>query len=111
MILIAPKNLLGTLRVDVESYIPLRNPYSYQGTAGSWNEAELRRSFARADVIQVDATDARRMSAQPFFSMNVGPGPISGTFPSYALFDREGGALSDLSSLKVTKVGLLNRKG
>ncbi|KAL5534415.1 hypothetical protein ACEPAG_877 [Sanghuangporus baumii] len=105
------RNLLDGLRIDVETHIPLRNPYSYQGTAGSWNEAELRRSFARAGVIEVDVTDARRLSTLPFFTMNVtgAPGPVVHNVSPPALSDQES-MLSEHSSLKVTKVGLLNRK-
>ncbi|KAL5495440.1 hypothetical protein ACEPAI_903 [Sanghuangporus weigelae] len=105
------RNLLDGLRIDVETYIPLRNPYSYQGTAGSWNEAELRRSFARAEVIEVDVMDARRLSTLPFFTMNVtgAPGPVIHNVAPPALSDQES-MLLEHSSLKVTKVGLLNRK-
>ncbi|KAI5122596.1 hypothetical protein M0805_004811 [Coniferiporia weirii] len=104
------KDLLGPLRVDMERYIPLRNPFSYQGTAGSWNEGELRRSFARADVIEVDTVESRRISAMPFFSMTVtgAPGPILTNFASPAFSELEG--FAEYSSLRVTKVGLLNRK-
>ena len=103
--------MLGSLRINVESHIPLRNPFSYQGTAGSWNEAELRKSFARADVVAVDATDARKSSSLPFFAMSAGgpPGPIvASTIPGAPEAD---GPLSDFSLLKITKVGILNRKG
>ncbi|KAH8120136.1 hypothetical protein DFH11DRAFT_1500603 [Phellopilus nigrolimitatus] len=105
------RNLLGPLRIEVESHIPLRNPYSYQGTAGSWNEGELRRSFARADVIEVDTMDAKRMSTLPFFSMNVSgaPGPMITSFAGQTVSEPES-SLSELSTLRVTKVGLLNRK-
>ncbi|KAL5519118.1 hypothetical protein ACEPAH_801 [Sanghuangporus vaninii] len=105
------RNLHDGLRIDVETYIPLRNPYSYQGTAGSWNEAELRRSFARAEVIEVDVMDARRLSTLPFFTMNVTgtPGPVVHNVAPPVLSDQES-MLLEHSSLKVTKVGLLNRK-
>ncbi|EJD04146.1 uncharacterized protein FOMMEDRAFT_19430 [Fomitiporia mediterranea MF3/22] len=105
------RNLLGSLRVDVESHIPLRNPYSYQGTAGSWNEAELRRSFARADIIEIDAADTRRMSTLPFFSLNAtgAPGPMLNNFAPPTSSD-EDSVTSHISALRVTKVGLLNRK-
>lgn len=103
--------MLGQLRIDVETYIPLRNPFSYQGTAGSWNEAELRKSFSRADTVEVDAIDARKMSSLPFFAMNIGgpPGPVaSSAIPIPSDFES---AMPELSLLKVTKVGVLNRKG
>ena len=106
------QKLLTHLRVDIESHVPFRNPFSYQGTAGSWNEGELRRSFARADVIEIDSTETRRMSTLPFFSLTTGgaPGPMMQGLPLPYVPEREG-ALSNLSTLKMTKVGRLNRKG
>lgn len=103
--------MLDSLRIDVESHIPLRNPFSYQGTAGSWNEAELRRSFARADIVTVDAADVRKSSSLPFFAMSAGgpPGPIVATTIPGAV--EAEGPLTDFSLLKITKVGVLNRKG
>lgn len=104
------QNQLDSLRVDVESYIPLRNPFSYQGTAGSWNEAELRRSFARAEPIEVDNMDSRRASTLPFFSMNVvgAPGPSISNFAPMS--SEPEGITFDSVTLKVTKAGILSRK-
>lgn len=106
------QNLLNALRVDLKSHIPPRNPFSYQGTAGSWNESELRKSFARADVINLDSTEARRLSMMPLFSMNAGgaPGPILGNYASNPSVC-ESPVMTSLSTLRITKVGVLNRKG
>lgn len=39
------QNLLDSLRVDVEAYVPLKSPYRYEGSLGSWDHEELRRNF------------------------------------------------------------------
>ncbi|KZT21638.1 hypothetical protein NEOLEDRAFT_1073097 [Neolentinus lepideus HHB14362 ss-1] len=100
-------NLLHPLRVDVGAFIPLDNPYSYEGTAGPWDDEELRYAFAKAGVIEINTFDNRRMSQQPFFSLS-GSGmssPMMG--PVGALPEL---AMRDMMTIKITKVGLLNRK-
>ncbi|KAI0068462.1 hypothetical protein BV25DRAFT_1846549 [Artomyces pyxidatus] len=97
------KNLLRPLRVDVEQYVPLDNPYSAQGSGSAWDEAELRRAFAKAGVIEVGAADRRPSSV---FAMNVGGFPAPYTEAHEGLHSPS----TDVSALKVTKVGLLNRK-
>jgi hypothetical protein len=107
------QRLLDPLRVEVESYVPRRNPYSYQGTGGPWKVEELHRAFAMADVIEVGSTEYRRTTA--FFSLGVGaiPAPMVGStvaaLPEALL--TPGAGEGETSFLKVTKVGLLNRKG
>lgn len=97
----------------MESYIPIRNPYSYQGTAGSWNEMELRRSFARADIIEVDSMDSKRVSTIPFFTLTIGgSGSMSNGLSAWPEVSLEAdGAPEDAAFLRVTKIGVLNRKG
>ncbi|TDL28672.1 hypothetical protein BD410DRAFT_811733 [Rickenella mellea] len=106
-------NMLDTLRIDVENYVPQRNPYSYQGTAGSWDEKQLHRAFAHPDVIEVDSSESRRKSSilLTHFALSVGgaPGPIlqhSTGVPDLSPVP----FIPDVATLKVTKVGLLNRK-
>lgn len=108
------QNLLGSLRVDVESHVALRNPFSYQGTAGSWNEGELRRSFALADIIEIETAENRRISTMPFFSLRVGgvQAPmLNGSAGLPHVFPEPNGHPAETALLKVTKVGLLRRKG
>ncbi|KAI0053308.1 hypothetical protein FA95DRAFT_1674341 [Auriscalpium vulgare] len=103
------KNLLGPLRVDVDAYVPYENPYSHEGTGGRWDEAELRRAFAKAGVIEVGAAD-RRMSTS-LFAVSVGglPSPYANfSAPPDLLYPTSGS--DNVSALKVTKVGLLNRQ-
>ncbi|KAF9452613.1 hypothetical protein P691DRAFT_803728 [Macrolepiota fuliginosa MF-IS2] len=97
-------NLLNPLRIDVESYIPLLDPFSYQGTAGKWDEEELLLAFANAHVIEVGAGTTRPTaffgiaaggSSSPVVPTNSGPSDIYH---------------EDLSTLRVTRVGLMNRK-
>lgn len=95
------------MRVNAEVYVPTQSPYSYEGTGGPWDEEELQRAFLMADVAEVNSPDTNRTSH--FFS-------ISGTEGSPHPMQNEVAAQSDLSSstqpltLRVTKVGLLNRK-
>jgi hypothetical protein len=98
------KNLLEPLRVDVQAHIPLENPFTYEGTAGSWNEVELHQAFVKASVVDVEVPAVNRFS--PIFSLNPSGTPIA-----------TGSELPDTSSrpnetwaLRMTKVGLLNRK-
>jgi hypothetical protein len=91
------KNLLGPLRVDVQTHIPLENPFTYQGTAGSWDEQELHQAFVKANVIELEKPAMNRVS--PIFNINP-----SGTPATERLHPNE------TWSLKMTKVGVLNRK-
>ncbi|KAJ7456682.1 hypothetical protein FB451DRAFT_1276828 [Mycena latifolia] len=96
-------NMLGPLRVDVDAYVPRENPYSFEGTAGPWDEQDLQLAFAKANVIEVGATNSTRIP--PLLSL--GPGlplsPMAG-FPDVIPPSGE------VSTLRVTKVGILNRK-
>jgi len=91
------KNLLGPLRVDVQTHIPLENPFTYQGTAGSWDEQELHQAFVKADVIEVEMPAMNRVS--PIFDINSSGTPAT-EFPHP----------NETWSLRMTKVGVLNRK-
>lgn len=99
--------MLDPLRVPVEAYVPLENPYSYKGTGQPWDEQELHYAFARAAVIEVDAIDTYKLLS-PFFGLSAGGLPTSisstDTMPDFLP------ATGDVWTLKVTKVGLLNRK-
>ncbi|KAL0580317.1 hypothetical protein V5O48_001734 [Marasmius crinis-equi] len=100
-------NLLGPLRVDVETHVPLEEPYSYEGTRGPWDENELLRSFAQPSVVKVGPDPARATPA--IFSLTVAGGPPSpmvgiGSPP----LDRHHPPES--AKLRVTKAGVLNRK-
>lgn len=101
------RNLLDSLRVDVESFVPLENPYSYEGTLGPWNEEELRHAFAKAGVIEINTFDNRRMSQQPYFALSVN-GLSSPMMSSIGALPEP--VVREMMTIKVTKVGLLNRK-
>lgn len=103
------QNLLDPLRVNVAAYVPLHNPYTSTGTGGAWDELELRQAFAKAGVIEVGPMDNRRMSTA-FLSLSIGGFPAP--YPILGLPDGlvPPSSSSDVSMLKVTKVGLLNRK-
>lgn len=103
------QKLLGPLRVDIESYIPLESPYSYEGTAGPWNEEELLRAFALANVIEVGAPDQNRSTS--FFNLGTVTGaPPSPLVASMGASPQIPHSTGDAWTLRVTKVGLLNRK-
>lgn len=94
------------MRVDVRSHVPMTSPYVYEGTAGPWDEDELLRAFATAEVVEVSASDSRYYPAQWFgLGIGGGPGPMSmATLPSSFTSLIEG------FSFKVTKIGVLMRK-
>ncbi|KAJ7275346.1 hypothetical protein B0H12DRAFT_1042050 [Mycena haematopus] len=104
-------NMLAPLRVDVDSCVPRENPYSFQGTAGPWDEQDLQLAFAKANVIEVGAATTFRVTT--LLSLSPGGGPpltpsATGIFPDTgALPETSSG---DVSTLRVTKVGILNRK-
>ncbi|KAE9410923.1 hypothetical protein BT96DRAFT_961604 [Gymnopus androsaceus JB14] len=99
-------NLLDPLRVDVEMFVPLINPYSYEGTGGAWNEEELQDAFANPNLIELGSLDpARVASTTPFFGAG---GSAAGPFAFAGDLNLPGS--DETWSLKVTKVGLLNRK-
>ncbi|KAH7883737.1 hypothetical protein F5I97DRAFT_1578059 [Phlebopus sp. FC_14] len=98
-------NLLHQLRVSVEDHIPLENPYRWDGTGASWNYDEILLTFAKGHVIEIASTDSRLPSA--FFGL------AAGGMPSPSLTGVSG--IPDLNptelwSLKLTKIAVLNRK-
>lgn len=108
------QDLLGPLRVDVESLIPTQNPYSYRGTVDSWSECDLRLSFAHATVVQSDTPESRRMSALPFLSLSVGgaPGPMMSALAGLPQTSPDFESVPpELVLLKMAKFGSIIRKG
>jgi len=85
--------------VNVNSLVPLENPFTYEGKNGIWDEAELHGAFMRANVLEIDVATTNRPPAM--FSL-YGGGAID--FQDTRHLDR------GTWRLKVTKVGLLNRK-
>lgn len=89
-------DLMGTLRVDMESDISPDNPFSCLGTRENLNTSEMHRAFAEARDLTV-VPPKRKSSAASFL----------GTTPSKG---RDGASEREMV-LKVTKVGLLSRRG
>ena len=101
------QDLLEPLRVDVERYIPLENPYAYEGTNGPWNEQELHCAFVKARVIEIDLPITNRPST--IFSLS--PNDNSSTSVSnFNDFSNIPSSKRRTWNLKITKYGLLNRK-
>ncbi|KAJ6519521.1 hypothetical protein C8R45DRAFT_951795 [Mycena sanguinolenta] len=102
-------NMLAPLRVDIDAYVPRENPYSFQGTAGPWDEQDLQLAFAKANVIEVGAATTFRVTT--LLSLGPGGGPPSpsviGSFPDTGVSPETSGVVS---TLRITKVGILNRK-
>lgn len=107
MVLTDIQNLLDPLRVPVESYVPLENPYSFKGTKLSWDEEDLQNAFARAAVIEVGGVDAYKPSS-PFFALSVGG--LSSPMANVGALPEVLPPTGEVWTLKLTKVGLLNRK-
>ncbi|KAJ7102231.1 hypothetical protein B0H15DRAFT_898299 [Mycena belliarum] len=97
-------NMLGPLRVDVDAYVPRENPFSFQGTAGPWNEQDLQAAFAKANVIELGAVSSARLP--PLLNLGPGAPPLT----TLAGFPEIAAPAGEFSTLRVTKVGILNRK-
>ena len=87
------QDLLDPLRVDVNSYIPFENPFTYEGINGSWNEEHLHDTFLRAHFI-----DTELLRSSSMFS----------SYPSLSATSPD--TLQDTCRLKVIKAGMLNKK-
>ena len=88
--------------MDVEALDSLEDPFSYHGTLTSFNEEELRMSFAKAGVIEV-SSEARRASASVFAVSVGGFVAIPEAESVTTTPDRD-------VVLKVANVGLLQRR-
>lgn len=90
----------------MNSFVPLENPFSYEGTEGSWDERELHQAFLNASIVHIQVPSTLR-TLPPVFGANTCEQPrVSGedgcnnaTQSKWEVWD-----------LKFTKVGLLNRK-
>lgn len=89
---------LGSLRVDVERVIPPDSPYSCMGTRPFLDVDRLQRGFANAHPLQFVKSRPRRKSSVPL-ATPLGNDKAIGT------------PQDELTSLKITKVGLISRKG
>ena len=93
--------------MDTESHIPSVNPFSYEGTAGPWNDGELQRVFAKASVIEISPMDTQ--PSGPSFALTFGssPNPTTG---SQGNADDSQSPVRESWMLKVAKAGVLDRK-
>ncbi|KAM0747277.1 hypothetical protein T439DRAFT_98029 [Meredithblackwellia eburnea MCA 4105] len=95
------------LRVDVEAIIPAKSPFSFTGTTSFFNATTLHQAFARAPILQVTSRPRSKSSASstqpPPASIPLAPTSSISTFAPPI----EKGSVS---SLKITKIGLLSRK-
>ncbi|KZT40064.1 hypothetical protein SISSUDRAFT_983756 [Sistotremastrum suecicum HHB10207 ss-3] len=104
------RNLLGSLRVDVDAHISPFDPYLPDGTLGPRNEVELRKAFARADVIEVSEP---RRSSVPFLGNGSTGSSVAVNTSATSLHspvENTSQSNEETWTLKVTKCGLLNRK-
>ncbi|GAA5832425.1 hypothetical protein JCM11251_006450 [Rhodosporidiobolus azoricus] len=124
-------------RVDVESHIPSKSPFSFTGTTAFFNATTLHALFARAPILQITTRSraSSKSSPSPHVTPVVPPPPLPGKTASdhsvspSAVSAMEGSPLvpvvsngtfiseppkkkdrPSVSSLKITKIGLLSRK-
>lgn len=91
--------------MDVETYIPPANPFSWRGFSGTWDDDELRQAFAQATVIPVSAESTRTTTS--FFGMTSYSGyPSLAGLPDSPTTTAGGEAWT----LRATKTGILSRK-
>lgn len=98
-------HLLDSLRVNVEQYIPLDNPYCWKGTTGSWNNDELWSAFDQGDTIEITCFEQNRLPSG-LFGLSVSNPSLMGTnaLPGFLPPQKE------TWRLKLSKVSVLNRK-
>ncbi|KAG8811794.1 hypothetical protein FRC17_002321 [Serendipita sp. 399] len=108
-------DLLDSLRIDVESLVPSQEPFRYLGTAQSWDHEELRQAFAQACIVELgDRASSQRQSAA---NMHLAFAGFTSTAPSvlpFTLSTHAGmspAAFNDVWTFKLTKIGVINRKG
>ncbi|KAF8640498.1 hypothetical protein AX17_000160 [Amanita inopinata Kibby_2008] len=99
-------NLLSPLRVDVSSYIPVESPYTYEGTAGPWDIDKLQFVFANADAPVTGGLDQCRESTET----TVARSSTEQVADAIGCFSHTPTSSPEARSLKITKIGLLNRK-
>lgn len=99
------QNLLDQLRVKVEEYIPLENPFRWDGTGASWDYDEILLAFSKSLVITISSVESARLPAA-FFGLTVGgfPGSSMGGIPDVYP------APPEMRNLKIIKVTTLHRK-
>lgn len=103
----------------MDRYIPKETPYAYNGAEEQWDEEELRKAFANAQVIRGRSQDIPREVVFPQLATYVGnsavlmipagsPTPMLSSFhPGFPF----AGDKDHQQRYKLTKVGVLNRKG
>ncbi|KAG1755120.1 uncharacterized protein EDB91DRAFT_274067 [Suillus paluster] len=99
-------HLLDSLRVNVEQYIPLDNPYCWEGTSGSWDNDELWSAFAQGDTIEITCFEHNRLPSGLFGLSGISSPSLMGTtaLPGFLPPQKE------TWRLKLSKVSVLNRK-
>lgn len=103
------------MNVEVDKQIPPFNPYLHSGTLDVWDEAELRKAFDRAVPIDIGEPRVLGPAPIPVHSLTIGgpSGPLFanqfGTVDLSPLENTE--TVQEPRRLKVTKVGVLQRKG
>ncbi|GAA5880074.1 hypothetical protein JCM3774_003300 [Rhodotorula dairenensis] len=121
----------GRLRVDVESMIPPRSPFSFTGTTRFFDTSYLHALFAHAPVLQITSRSRASSKSQgttvnpgaPMMPTSTNPAELDSPNPSLfgspLLPTMSNSTFVDapkkkdrppISSLKITKVGLLSRK-
>lgn len=92
------------MKVDVNALIPLDNPFTYEGSNGSWDEHKVHDCFLHAPVVDVNVPLAPRtmFGLGSVNSMHLSPVAASSSNSVNSKYE--------LCSIQITKVGLLNRK-
>lgn len=84
--------------------MPLENPFTYEGISGPWDEQELHEASVKANTIHIEVPSVQRTPTM--FGLHSGGTPsVSNDIES-----ADDSRPVETWSLKVTKVGLLNRK-
>ncbi|ORY63679.1 hypothetical protein BCR35DRAFT_187937 [Leucosporidium creatinivorum] len=101
---------IRNLRLDIESTIPLRSPFSFTGTTSFFNATTLHQLFAHAPVLQITSRPRSKSSASPPTINTAEGAPLAPTMSNMTFVPPPKEKVPTLSSLKITKIGLLSRK-
>ncbi|KAK4051990.1 hypothetical protein OIO90_004520 [Microbotryomycetes sp. JL221] len=102
------------LRLDIASVIPERSPFSFTGTTSFFNATSLHRLFAQAPILRIETRSRSKASTLPLSATTDGAAlaqvQSNTTFVPASRADKSSPDSDLVSSIKVTKIGMLSRK-
>ncbi|TFK30578.1 hypothetical protein FA15DRAFT_662569 [Coprinopsis marcescibilis] len=97
-------DLLESMRAEMDKIISVEDPFSFEGVLNNWDNQALQEAFSNARLLQIEIPSTRS-----FFHIGITSEPTSGPLGENSELPPSPLSPSAMT-LKVTKVGLLNRK-